>query len=524
MNRETSSLLIHFLIGENMRRERLTTILILLMALLAMPGVMAEKSVAQAVNRTQKDEAPLYITLWFDTEDYVLPQSDDAALRLAEMLTRLGVTANFKLVGEKARVLEKRGRRDVIAALKRHEIGYHSNMHSGQPTPSVYLQHMGWDDGADEFHRREVNGVRDIERIFGVTPICYGQPGSSWAPQSYPALRKMGIRMYLDESGHVGIDDQPFYYGGIFNVTRMRSNTLRLELGKSDNLARSKEKFAEIARRLTERGGGTISVYYHPCEFVHKEFWDGVNFRRGASPLPEELKAPPMQTVEEIERNYRDFEAFVTFLKAQRGVRFVTGAELMKYYTDGTRTRVFQTDDVLKVARNVPNEIGYFNLAGTKDWLNAAESFALLNNALLGQPASLPISPIDGPSDSFKAGAGSRRPESIRYPELLRTARDVDGFLRAHGRIPDQVWIGTSSLSPADYLATIGVVVEETIVKGQPPVQVVIRSGRFTADAQVATDSEKLWGWVIFPEGFHSPRIMEQAGLQAWTLKPAVLH
>ena len=36
-----------------MRRERLTTILILLMALLAMPGVMAEKSAAQAVNRTQ---------------------------------------------------------------------------------------------------------------------------------------------------------------------------------------------------------------------------------------------------------------------------------------------------------------------------------------------------------------------------------------------------------------------------------------------------------------------------------------
>ena len=50
--------------------------------------------------------APVYVTLWFDTEDYILPQDDDATKRLAEMLTGLGVRATFKIVGEKARVLE----------------------------------------------------------------------------------------------------------------------------------------------------------------------------------------------------------------------------------------------------------------------------------------------------------------------------------------------------------------------------------------------------------------------------------
>ena len=119
-----------------------------------------------------QSSAPVYVILWFDTEDYVLPQSDDAAKRLAEMLTRLGVKATFKVVGEKARVLEQRGRKDVIAALKKHEIGYHSNLHSGQPTPAVYLQNAGWEDGSAEFYRREAQGIRDIERIFGVTPVC----------------------------------------------------------------------------------------------------------------------------------------------------------------------------------------------------------------------------------------------------------------------------------------------------------------------------------------------------------------
>src|SRR5512144_1329889 len=138
--------------------------------------------------RASDAQAPVYVTLWFDTEDYILPQDDDATKRLAEMLTGLGVRATFKIVGEKARVLDARGRRDVIAALKHHDIGYHSNTHSQQPTIAVYLQNAGWEDGRAEFYRRELQGVRDLHRIFGVTPVAYGQPGSAWAPQTYPAL------------------------------------------------------------------------------------------------------------------------------------------------------------------------------------------------------------------------------------------------------------------------------------------------------------------------------------------------
>src|ERR1035441_8663302 len=65
--------------------------------------------------------APVYVVLWFDTEDYILPASDDAAKRIADFLSDQGVRATFKLVGEKARVLEARHRSDVIAALSRHE-------------------------------------------------------------------------------------------------------------------------------------------------------------------------------------------------------------------------------------------------------------------------------------------------------------------------------------------------------------------------------------------------------------------
>src|SRR6266700_5788682 len=89
------------------------------------------------------DKPVVNVILWFDTEDYLLPADDDATKRLAEMLTQRGIRATFKLVGEKARVLEKRGRHDVIQALKKHDIGYHANFHSVHPAPSEYLAECG---------------------------------------------------------------------------------------------------------------------------------------------------------------------------------------------------------------------------------------------------------------------------------------------------------------------------------------------------------------------------------------------
>jgi len=491
----------------------------LLLLVVMLIGVMSAGN--QALTQSA---APIYVTLWFDTEDYILPQSDDAAKRLAEMLTRLGVKATFKIVGEKARVLEQRGRKDVIAALKKHEIGYHANLHSGQPTPAVYLQHAGWEDGVNEFYRREAQGVRDIERIFGVTPVCYGQPGSSWGPQSHPALKKMGISMYLDDSDHVGIAEQPFYYGGMLNVFKMRSNLARMDLGKQDNLATAQAKFQQVVEKLRQRDGGTISIYYHPCEFVHREFWDGVNFRRGANPPRSEWKMPPTQTAEEIERNYRDFEQYVQFIQKQSGVRFVHCSDLMKLYEDRALAFNFTQKEIAVIAQSVQKEIGFQQMNGFA--VSAADSFGLLTEAYLsllnGKQQTLKLKPIYGPTRTFSASVGGNKPAIVRLVEFSEAVRDVSRFIQTHGRIPDEVWIGAQSISPHDYLATLGVVIENW-KSYDGNLKVTLQAGRFTADRYVAEDSTRLWGWVIFPEGFHAPKIMELARLQSWTLKPALL-
>ena len=469
--------------------------------------------------------SPIYVTLWFDTEDYILPQDDDATKRLAEMLTQLNIKATFKIVGEKARVLDARGRRDVIAALKRHDIGYHTNTHSQQPTIALYLQNAGWEDGRAEFYRREAQGARDIRRIFGVDPVAYGQPGSAWAPQAYPALRDMNIRIYLDESEHVGIDDQPFYYGGMLNVFKMRSNLARMSLSGGDSLANGKSAFTRIAEQLRKKGGGTISIYYHPNEWVQTEFWDAVNFLRGANTAREEWKAPGTRPAAETERAFQDFEQYIRFIKAQPGVRFVTATELIKIYGDKSTTQGFRPEDLLRFARSVQQEISFQTFDAYA--LSAADVFGLLTDAASAFldrkaiPAASKIAALDGPSRTYVPTSAGTRSQSFKWTAFAHTIRETSDFCRTFHRLPDEVWVGSESLSPADYLATLAGTFEE-LASGKAPADVTRREGRFTADRYIAEDSPKLWNWVIFPEGFHAPRIMELARLQAWTLKPAL--
>ena len=478
--------------------------------------------------RIHASEPPVHVVLWFDTEDYILPQDDDATKRLAEMLTRLGIRATFKIVGEKARVLEQRGRTDVIAALKLHEIGYHSDTHSQQPTIAVYLQNAGWEDGAAEFYRREIPGVGDITRIFGVAPTCYGQPGSAWAPQAYPALQRMGIGVYLDEADHVGLDDQPFYYDGMLNVFRMRSTLARMELKGGDSLAEGEIQFTREYDTLQRRGGGTISIYYHPSEWVHAEFWDAVNFSHGANPPRAAWKKPATRPPAETERAFSDFDTYLQFIKSQPGVDFVTPTDLRRLYADGAMTRGFSPEDLLGIAKLAQDEVTFRRFDGYA--ISAADAFVLLTDAVASfveqhtLAATTSLSPIDGPARAFNPSVGGTRSAVFTWAAFGTAVRDTADYCRMHGRMPDEIWIGAENLSPADYLATLAGAAERVLAAGTPPAEVARRSGRFTSDRYVAEDSEKLWSWPIFPDGFHAPRLMDLARLQAWTLKPAILR
>ena len=443
--------------------------------------------------------APVYVVLWFDTEDYIEPAADDAALRIATDLERLGVRATFKVVGEKARTLEARGRVDVIRALSRHDIGYHANNHSIQPTPAVYLRDLGWLDGAAEFERREGPGAADVKRIFGVAPSCYGQPGSSWGPQSYRALLKMGIPVYLDEGSQVGLDSQPFWFGNMLHVFGMDRFVMRASLKEGDKLEDAERKFDEAAAELRRRGGGTISIYYHPTEFVTTEFWDGVNFAKGASRERSEWVRPKARTKEDSERTFEVLAGFVRHIRKQPGVQFVTARELPQLHQSpmgGTVSRE-------TIARHLVDRIAFLETTDTV--LSPAEMLQVL----LGMKPR----EVEGPTMRRTSTYGG---SEIPRATFDRAKKDAASFILKEGRLPAEAWLGVEFLSIADFAATLAG------DDGKRPA-VTVRRGRLEVEKYISKDPEHSFNWPIHPEGFSAPGLLDLARLQAWTLKPARL-
>ncbi len=474
--------------------------------------------------RAAEKPARVYVILWFDTEDYVLPASDDAAKHVAEMLTRLGVKGTFKVVGEKARTLERRDRKDVIAALKKHEIGFHAQWHSVQPTPALYLSNLGWDEGVAEFERREGPGREDVERIFGVAPSCYGQPGSSWGPQSYGALRKWKM-VYLDAGSHVSLDEKPCWYCGVFNLYKLE-HTMRAGLGSLKELEPAQERFLNARKKLLEEGGGIVSIVYHPCEFVHKQFWDGVNFAKGANPPREQWKLPPRKTPEETRIAYQVLENYVRFMQRFPEVRFITASEAAHFYRDQARDADYDHARLKAIAAAVGEDVT-FQKHGELT-LSASETFALLNGlvAKFGAKKTLPDKlpfpePPLGPTGQV---VELKEAVTTDWSQLWRTSVDVADFLNKQKRIPSAVWLGSQPVPPEAYLNALAGV-SRMLLEGKPPPETIeIRPARLGAAKFVSADDPKLWGWVIFPPGFRAPALMGLARQQAWTIKPAVLH
>ena len=304
--------------------------------------------------------APVYVVLWFDTEDYILPASDDAALRIADFLTQQGVRATFKVVGEKARVLEQRRRTDVIAALARHEIGYHSNTHSQQPTPAVYESVLDWESGQEEFDRRERPGLDDLIRIFGRPPSCYGQPGVSWAPQAYPALKKWGVNVYLDDGEQVQLDGKPFWYGGLLNIFHIDAGRQLEQNSDWSNLEAAKANFKALYTQLSaELPGGVVSFMFHPTELTSEVFWDAINFAQGANPPRSAWKIQTERSPAQREQAFRYFEGLISYAKSFPGVRFVTASEAYVLCRDKAQGRVFTPQELFQVASQVKTEITF---------------------------------------------------------------------------------------------------------------------------------------------------------------------
>jgi hypothetical protein len=306
--------------------------------------------------------------------------------------------------------------------------------------------------------------------------------------------------MYLDDGVQIGLDDQPFWYGGIFNVYNMGRNLIRPDFDHTDRNVAIMQKFKDSVEELSEHNGGTISTYFHPTEFVTTEFWDAVNFKNGAAPERSAWVRPNKRSSAAVERCFRILEEYVDQAKHTPGVRFVTAEELLQLYRSQTPPQV----DPRQVAAHLKEHITFLTTEAGD--LSAAD--ALLQ--LLG----LPWRVVDGPTSR-----GASNYTSPTVPDWLfeKSKEDLVAYIEANHRLPSQVFVGSETLSLPDFTATLA---NHLLSPG--PIKVV--KGNVEFEKYVSNDPTGAFRWPIHPKGFSAPELLELARLQAWTLKPARLR
>ena len=464
----------------------------------------------------------ILVSLWCDVEDYITPRSDDPPKKIIEILRRYGINATFKVVAEKLRALETRQRQDVTAALATVDIGYHLNTHSTHPTLYEYLGDKDLRTGAAEFFERENDGRNYVNRVLGRPPSCFGHPGSAWTPHVYPALPKMGIPTYLDETPILNLHNSPYWYCNVLNLNGANSNFILLDyfFEQPEGLNRIKKRFKQIYKRL-RRNGGVVSILLHPHTIVNSKFWDEVNFAKGKNPSSNEYVLPPPQPQETTERAYRDFEEFVKYMKGFPEVKFITARDAVSIFKDHSKSYQFDLENIRKLARRTVRNIQYQETDGI--CVSPAQIFSLMSAvaASYAETSELPKktaarTPL-GPLAKTKT-KGSR---TMLTKRLLEVSRSVVDALDREGYIPTDVVVDNTTLSPQDYLATICSLLV-SITGGKIPRRISVKKGNLNQSKYVNRRAlEKACRWIMLPEDFKAPRLLEQTLLQTWTLKPA---
>ncbi|MBO9610143.1 MAG: hypothetical protein J7639_29560 [Paenibacillaceae bacterium] len=455
--------------------------------------------------------ADIKILFWFDVEDFINPESEEALLGILELLDKRGITGIFKLVGEKARAIARHGRSDILDRLKRHEIGYHTDWHSVHPVVTAYMEPLGFREGAEAFDRNEAGGFRDVQRITGRSAVCYGQPGLSWAPQPYAALNKWGVRAYLDSHDLIGLEGRPFWYGGLLNLMSLRGiMSLPLEDGA---LEPAKQTFDRLCAEQEQESVGFISIVYHPTEFVFAEFWDAVNFAKGNNPPASEWVKPAFRPEGEMRKFLGMVGEFVDYTLARENVQYVGTADVLALEKTTQANRALTGDELAQLAAAWETELNY-QVHG--DWsLSAAELFGVFRRHVLGEEAI--VETIYGPERDCPGDP----PFYARVAAIVDTLRAPLPQVCGFAQLPDTFVVEGKRASPAAMAGALAAIVRGGLGNDDT---VHLADRKLEAAKHAASDGAWAKQWVIFPDDLQVPNILAMSELQAWTLKPALFR
>jgi hypothetical protein len=467
----------------------------------------------------------VYVYLWFDIEDYITKESDGLILEAGRILQKYKIPVTCKVVAQKVRALQAHGRRDVIAAISRYDVGYHLDTHSRHPTLYEYLANENVIDGAADFRARESEGLRFVRDVFKRNPSCFGHPGSAWVPHVYPALKQMGIPLYLDETAILNLNNAPYWYCGVLNLNGANKNFILFDRSFEDpeGIHRLKARFKRIHDGLKNEGG-FVSILFHLHTAINKKFWDEVNFGSGKNRDAADYVRPPAQPRRITDRAWKDFDEFIGYVSSFEDVQFITARDA---------SRMLRRPDIVEIHREELRNLAESSRARidyvqVRDYfLSPAQIFYAVTSALKEYknsgrvPARLIVREYLGPMKPWSSKTTSRM--GLTAGQLLRACERAADFIDSKGFMPDTIELAAGAqLSPADFLSTASSALVRLLRTGSMSHSVTISKANFMGTRRVHADRfRRACEWAVLPPNFSAPRILEQIKLQTWTLVPA---
>ncbi len=447
--------------------------------------------------------------LCFDVEDLIAPEADDAVLWMAEILREYGLTGSFMLVGENVRLWERRERQDVIEALKCHHLAFHSTWHSTHPTTTELCLPTDFAQGMDTVWNWDQQGWQDTERILGRPLLGWARTGNSWSPSVVGLMGRMGrayaysqvrlpghnicwyggcLNFYFD--GGFGGFDTAFYDDAIFDARLERvQRQLREYIG-------------------SERKGAEWLNFFicHPTRAISTEFWDAVNFARGANPPRHEWKPAAQHDPALIPTMQANLRRLCAYLRNNEELEIIGWGDMIARY-DGQRSGASHTE-LEAIARQIAGEQQVL----FTDFFTAGEILLMLCQSVV-EPREHYVRPnIYGPLTMPPVST----PEQTDAQAIKQAAKTVLEAARSR-YLPASVEVGGQTVG----LGTFFVALAEALAGHSRISLTAITPYPVAADAIAAEVARVIPEWPIHPDNMDLTNLLEQTRLQCWTLKPA---
>jgi hypothetical protein len=477
-----------------------------------------------------------------DQDSYHETESElvESPIWLADILRDEGLIGLFVLQARRAEILAEQGRRDVIAALRRHEIGLHGR--DVHPVLPELVEGLSWHDGVEAVLAVEGAELRRLGQIFDVAPVCSSQHRNHGTPQAFGAARRLGLPYLFSSpaappaysvSWYAGTLSVPLVSTGAWNVPFVNFAPSFLGFFPSvfDDALGDDQAFASLLGKLREHvqaglaAGLPLLVVFvcHPERLGYAgpvEQWlyaNGANHGRAAVPPGVEVRHSRAR----VERALTNFRTLIRYLRDAPGLEPITVSDLVRRY--GQQAPEATRSDLTMLANRA--------LEGTEipigSALSAAESLLAFADSLVHWvdhgllPATAKRRDVLGP---LVAPPLAPEAPSLTLSQLAALGRELLAVAGANGYLPAALpvegrLIGLGTLYGALARAYVA------LANGrEPPAPEFSLAAwpRYPAPAMALGELQRLCleDPLIRP-GLSTDAAALQARLQTWTLKPA---